>query len=356
MMKLGEEPTLPKLPMPEPQQQPATPPSKRKLNKKVISIILIAIILCSAFGTLGYFYLDLKNKYESLQLEHKKLQDNYDQLKADLNGLNNSYNGLKTQYDYLSTQYNDLNTQYQKSLDTWQSLQIGTALETYYDYVRANSLTFGLVPVGEERWWSLPNYYDQSVEFAANLASHDIGNLWWPTLEVDCGYKNYTGEYSYETSSRIMLKTMNLAGVSSSDSNVMKMEKVLAFISSTVHYEHKLLDHMWFPCETLAFHSGDCTSFSILAAAMLEEAGMETAIGLFTNSTVGGHAMILVHMDNLGSYKYRYYTDLTGHGLTSGKWIIVEPQCASLAQQETILDTWIAHWSLVACAEVPYGP
>jgi len=81
---------------------------------------------------------------------------------------------------------------------------------------------------------------------------------------------------------------MTLAGISSSDSDVTNIDKVLAFINSDVHYESRLLDHMWFPCETLTFHSGDCTSFSILAAAMFEEAGIKTAIGFYYNQTMGG--------------------------------------------------------------------
>jgi len=64
---------------------------------------------------------------------------------------------------------------------------------------------------------------------------------------------------------------------------------------------------------------------------------------------------MVLHLDNLGSHSYRYYPDLTGYGLTSGQWIIIEPQCASLAQQESNLNR-IGYWRLVAASEVPYGP
>jgi prefoldin subunit 5 len=270
-------------------------------------------------------------------------------LESQISSLNSQITSLQNQISTLNAQITSL----QNQVNTLTTLSIGTTLETYYEYVRLNCYTVGFQPVGEENWANYPNYYNISVTFAADEAAHDIGNLWWPTLEGN--YPNYTGEYSYQTSSRIMQKAMTLANISSSDSNTTKIDKVLAFISSNVHYEHRLLDHMWFPCETLTFHSGDCTSFSILAAAMLEESGIKSAIGFFTNSTLGGHAMVLVHLDNLGSHAYWYYNNLTGYKLTSGKWIIIEPQCASLTQQDANLN-WIGYWTLQACAEVPYGP
>ena len=273
------------------------------------------------------------------------------QLQAQISTLNASVQSLTSQVATLQAQY----IAAQNSLAASQILYIGTSLETYYDYVRANCYTFGLEPIGEERWSNYPNYYNRSVTFAANLASHDIGNLWWPTLDSGCNYYNYTGEYSYQTSRRIMQGAMSLAGIYSSDSNTVKIEKTLAFIHSVVHYEHRMLDHMWFPCETLAFRSGDCTSFSILAASMLEAAGIKSAVGFFANSTLGVHAMVLVHLDNLDSHGYWYYNDLTGYNLTSGKWIIIEPQYVSLTEQDTHLYDWVVYWTLKACAEVPYG-
>lgn len=244
------------------------------------------------------------------------------------------------------------------NLQNHLSLSIGTTLETYYQYVRLNCYTVvgGLETVDEAKWQDYPNYYNTSVTFAADLAAHDIGQAYWATLENDSGYYDKVGEYSYQTSSRIMQEAMTLANISSSDSSAMKIDKVLTFINSDVHYETKLLDHMWFPCETLTFHSGDCTGFSILAASMFEEAGIKSAIGFFTNSTLGGgHAMVLVHLDNLDSHGYLYYSDLTSCKLMSGKWIIIEPQYTSLSEQDANLNR-IGYWSLEACAEVPYGP
>ena len=173
-----------------------------------------------------------------------------------------------------------------------------------------NTLGRTQLPLAFYRWarrigGSIPT----TITFAADLASHDIGNLWWPALDNGCAYYNYVGEYSYQTSSRIMDQAMILANISYSDSDAMKIDKILAFINSIVHYEYRMIDHMWFPCETLNFRSGDCTSFSILAAAMFERAGIKSAIAFFTNSSMGAHTMVLVHIDNLCSHKYWYYDD-----------------------------------------------
>lgn len=302
---------------------------------------------------------DYETQVSSLKSLNSNLQSQIAGLQAQIATLQSQVSTLQNQLKTLQTQYDALQTQYiiaQNSLNAIRTLSIGTTLETYYDYVRANCYTIGFQSVGEEKWSNYPNYYNISVTFAADLASHDIGNLWWPSLDTDSGYYNYMGEYSYQTSSRIMQSAMTLANVSSTDSNVMKIEKVLTFVSSIVHYENKLLDHMWFPCETLTFRSGDCTSFSILAASMFEEAGIKSAVGFFTNSTLGAHAMVLVHLNDLDSHGYWYYSDLISYNLTSGRWIIIEPQYASLTEQDAHLYDWIGYWALTACAEVPYGP
>lgn len=328
------------------------------LSKEHLSLQISYSNLQGNYSTLSQNYTSLKETYHQALSRISSLESQVSSLQSQLFSVQNQLQALQTQYNALQAQYNALQAQYtvvQNNLNTIRGISIGTILETYYDYVRANYLTFGLTPVSEERWDLYPNYYSTSVTFAAGLASHDIGNCYWSSLESGCNYYSYTGEYSYQTSSRIMQKVMTLTGISSSDSIITKIDKVLAFISSNVHYESRLLDHMWFPCETLTFHSGDCTSFSILAASMLEEVGIKSAVGFFYNSTLGGHAMVLVHLNDLGLHGYRYYSDLTGYKLASGRWIIIEPQFSSLTQQDSSLNS-IGYWSLKACAEVPYGP
>lgn len=297
-----------------------------------------------------------ESQISSLKSQISSLNNQISQKDSIIANLNSQISTLQTENDNLVSQIANLNAQIANlQAQNHMGPTIGTTLETYYHYVRLNCITFGLNPVDESQWWKYPDYIDISVNFASNLAAHDIGNLYWPTLEADSGYYDTTGEYSYQTSSRIMQQAMTFVGISSSDSNIAKIDKVLTFIYSNVFYENRLLDHMWFPCETLTFRSGDCTAFSILAAAMFEDAGIKSAIGFFSNSTLGGHAMVLVHLDNLDSHSYWYYSDLTGYGLSSGKWIVIEPQYASLSEQDANMN-WIGYWDLDACSEVSYGP
>lgn len=179
---------------------------------------------------------------------------------SQIDSLNNDINALQNQLNAASSNASST------------GLSVGTWLETYYAYVRVNYYTYGLSSDAEESWSTLPNYYNVSVTFASQLAAHDIGNLFWPTLENGSRYYDTTEphEYSFQTADHIIEKAMNMTRISISDSNVMKIEKVLAFIHSTVHYELRLIDHFWFPCETLTFKSGDCTSFSILGPVCLK--------------------------------------------------------------------------------------
>jgi len=350
---------------------------KKGFRKDLIALIVVIVILAVSniytYTTLQNQITLLSNEKNNLQTQVntltnvikesaitiKALNTTYQDYKSTHRFSDSEYISLKEVYDiyrsahsHLDSDYDALLAQY-NAIASSQSLYIGTTLETYYHYVRLNYLTVTGATMDEAKWHDYPNYYSISVKFAASLASHDIGNCYWSSLESGCNYYTYAGEYSYQTSSRIMQSAMSIAGISSSDSSVTKIQKVLAFVHSFVHYETKLLDHMWFPTETLTFRSGDCTSFSILASAMFEEVGIKSAVAFFTNSTLGGHAMVLVHLDDLGGYGYYYYRDLTSYGLTSGKWIMIEPQCASLDEQHS---RWFAYWSIVACAEVPYGP
>ncbi|MEM3403965.1 MAG: hypothetical protein QXJ17_05490 [Nitrososphaeria archaeon] len=306
-------------------------------------------------------YSALRSSYDALQASHITLQDGYDRLRSDYsnlstqyNRLQDSYSNLTLHYDQLVIQYNelqhkfdslatshknlesnyaDLSAQYaviEHDLSTWKQLHIGTTLETYYDHVRANVLTIGGYPLGEERWWLFPDYYEISVNLAAEMAAHDAGNLYWPNLESESEYYSYVGEYSYQTANRILSRALALANVTYTDNTIIRIDKIMKFTSSIVHYESRLIDHMWFPTETLTFRSGDCTSFSIIGAALFEMVGIKSAIGFFKNSEGEGHAMILIHLDDLEEYRYYYYPDLSSLGLSKGKWIIIEPQFNSL--------------------------
>jgi len=343
------------------------------LNEKYSALESSYNILQTNYSTLQNNYSSLRSEYDQLNLKYNKLQDNYnnltfsynnlkssyDQLTLQFNKLQDNYNNLNYNYTNLKSDYISLNSQYtslQYTLTTWEQLHIGTTLETYYDYVRANVMTIGGHPLGEEEWWAYPNWDQESATFAAEIAAHDAGNAYWSVLENESNYYSHTGEFSYQTAGKVLLQAMILANITYADTAVTKIDKIMKFTSSIVHYESRLIDHMWFPTETLAFRSGDCTSFSILESALFEMAGVTSSVSVFRNDQGDGHAMILVHLEDLGVGKhYYYYPDLTSYGLSEGKWIIIEPQFDSLSQQQSKQDQWIPQWKIVAAAEVPYG-
>ena len=157
------------------------------MNKKVISILLIIIVFCSAFGTLGYFYLDLNNKYKNLQLEHTKLQGSYNQLHIDFNDLNSRYSNL-------NIQYNELNIQYQSLFADYDTLS----------NVFNKPLSYELIPNAYElnQWlfsdntdtisYSLPNFI--CGDFAVMLSQHAKLKHWDMGIVSIYGYNVYTSE------------------------------------------------------------------------------------------------------------------------------------------------------------------
>lgn len=333
--------------------------SYKLLHQNYTSLKSEYYVLSAKYDYLNRIYQALLEDYEALNADYIALKSEYNSLSKSYELLHQSYTTLKSKYQTLLTEYDSLNQSYYivlKTLEKWKLLHIGTTLETYYDYVRANVVSIGFIPVSEERWYLFPGYYNLSVQFAAKIAAHDAGNLYWPSLEEGSRYYEYSGEYSYQTAYKILKTALILANVTVFDSDTEKIDKILRFVSSVVHYEHRLIDHMWFPTETLTFRSGDCTSFSILVAALLEMSGVKSAIGFFENDEGDKHAMVLIHLKDLEGYSYYYYSDLTDWGLTAGRWIIVEPQFSSLSEQEQFQESWIPQWNLIAVAEVPYGP
>ena len=77
----------------------------------------------------------------------------------------------------------------------------------------------------------------------------------------------------------------------------------------------------------------------------------ESAIGLFKNDNDDYHAMVLVHLDDLGDYGYWQYNDLTSLGLPEGQWIMIEPQSTISYQY----DDWMSTWNILVAAEVEYN-
>jgi len=336
--------------------------NEKKVVSRSVAFALTIIIVTLSFSlagvTVNYTFIvsekddviaSLNSQVTSLQNNYSQLTENYSQLSLSYSQLTGNYDALNATYTWLQITYSQLQANYSKEM----SLRIGTTLETYYDYVRANVMSLGGEPLGEEKWYEYPNYYSDSVSFAANEAAHDAGNLYWPSMETRSRYYEITGEHAYDTANEIMDKAITYCNITVADSSVEKIDKILRFINSEVTYQSKLLDHMWFPTETLTFKSGDCTSFSILAACMFEKLGIKAAIGFFTYQNEG-HAMVLVRLNDLESYGYVYHSSLTSYGLLTGRWIVIEPQFSSLSQYSSNLGL-VQKWNIVAASEVPYG-
>ena len=143
-----------------------------------------------------------------------------------------------------------------------------------------------------------------------------------------------------------MDEVVTLLEINQSCSNVLKVEKILNFLDCYINYESEVNDNFLAPVETLGYKSGDCDDFTILASALFKMNGIDSAIGLFENDNSEFHAMVLLHLDNLGNYTYYYNSDLTGKGLDEGKWIIIEPQ-TTIENQGT---NWVKQWRLIVAA------
>jgi len=183
MIRLGEDSTQPILSTLEFPQQPITQPSKRKLNKKIISMFLIAVVFCSLLGTLGYLYLDLSSKYKSLQLEHTKLQGSYSQLSSNYNDLNTQHANLNTQYQILSTNYEPLSTAFNEPLSVKQ-VPSTNELKEWLASDNTDTLTY-----------SMPNFI--CGDFAVMLSQHAKLKHWDMGIVAISGYDRDTLE-SYD--------------------------------------------------------------------------------------------------------------------------------------------------------------
>jgi transglutaminase-like putative cysteine protease len=188
------------------------------------------------------------------------------------------------------------------------------------------------------------------ANFAADLALHDLRILYWPRIEDD--YYEDVGEYSYDTARAKIDEIIILLDIGTYDTSVDIIEKVLTFINSYIHYESEANDVFHAPVETLGFKSGDCDDFTILAAALFEDLGIESAIRFYYNEDIGYHAMVLVHLENLGDYGYWYFSDLTHRGLEEGRWITIEPQLTIEYQDSD----WIEQWDLLVASPLDFEP
>ena len=294
-------------------------------NKKAVVIILVMLLFAIVVLILVYE-----------EVRYNTIQDDYEYLENDYNSLQTKYNSLTTNYDNLVNQYTELNEDYNVFLETtlqYSQLPIDHLMELTYNEIREQCQ---------------PKYYYQKPpsEYAAVVCAHDLGRLYWPSIEDD--YYDATGnQLGHDAHSRIT-KIIDIIDISEYSSNAEKIDKILNFINSNINYQSDLNNEFLFPTETITFRSGDCDDFSILAATLFEEVGIESAIGSFESENIG-HYMVLVNLPDLGDYGYWHYDDLTTYGLSDGKWIILEPQSTIEMQYE---EDWISKWDLITAHEI----
>jgi len=289
----------------------------------------------------------LEEENSALEAEKTSLQLELTETEASLSSLQANYEELDEFYETLYETYERTYNDYTDSLldlQIEQVLRIGNSLESYYDSLRS-----GLGPTGSDNWWWTPteSIWQMEVEFAVNLAQHDLWRIYWPDYETD--YEDLTGENSYETAWNKLRDVASCIDLSVSDAPEVKIEEILAFLNENIHYELEINDVFLAPIETLGFKSGDCDDFSILAAALFEYFDVDSAVGFFKNDANEYHAMVLVDLDDLGGYGYWYYDDLTGYGLPEGKWIKIEPQSTIEYQSD---DDWMGQWNILVAQEL----
>lgn len=311
---------------------------RRRDRSKIILSIIVGI-LASFLVLIVFRHINLQLEYSDLKSEYQRLEENYLKLDSELSSLKSMRDSLLLRIDQLEGEvsslresYNDILFQYQVS----EALRINHLLEDYYDEVRSL----------KDAPWRERDSYSEQVRLMVELAKHSLGRMYWPTLEER--FYELSGEYSYVVAMRKMSEVFKLTGVGDTDTYVERVEKILNFINKNIHYENDYKNKFLAPLETLAFRSGDCDDYAVLAAAFFEKAGINSAIGIFTNGTVE-HAMVLIRLDNLSPYGFHYYQDLTSIGLSPGRWILIEPQATIDRQYDP---DWFNQWRLQAAAEV----
>jgi len=311
--------------------------SYSRSNLAAILLAVLAATEAALYVQLHISNINLNSAYGNKKREFTELQGRYGELDAAYHSLNTSYESLGESYNVLQHQYDVLDLSYIDLLETQKmetSLRIGNSLESYFDYLRQEK-----VP---PHWPS----YQRKADFGANLALHGLGVNCWPSLENE--YLQAAGRHSYESAKERIDYVTDIMEANAYDSPTEKIRKILDFISDHISYEEEIDEVFLAPAETLAFRSGDCDDFSILAACLLETMNVETAFGIFRNTDDKYHCMVLVHLDELEGYEYWGLSDLTKHGLAEGKWIVIEPQYP-ISRQDL---EWIGQWNLVAAAPI----
>ena len=322
----------------------------RSITAVVLLTLLVGIegVLClqlqCSYNDLGSLYGELEGEFISLQNKHSELVNQYEGLgeeyvsiRAHHQDLTQDYGNLQGKYsafmEYVSLQgdyekereyiikreayvslLRESYVKLQRNYEIETTLRIGNSLESFYDFLRYEK---GFTGLG----WS---DHQREADFAAQLALHDLGRNCWPSLEN--AYYQDVGERSYETAKEKIDEVIGLIELEFFHTPTFKIESILQFIHQNIHSEKEVNNVYLAPTETLGFKSGDCDDFSILASALFEAVGIDSAFGIFRNEDNEYHCAVLVHLQQLKDYGWCSYSDLTDFGLDKGTWIVIEPQ------------------------------
>jgi hypothetical protein len=296
---------------------------------------------------------ELQENYSALNIEFQLILGQYEMLLVNYSQLQNEFSELTSNYSTVNSDYLELLADYDRLLSRYQELEeVCDLFIGIYDY---NVLT---------RLDSLANDYYETIRseklnlftdkclFYSRLSRHDRGAYIWSDLDAIYYEKTYTSQsptnlHRYDEAMDVLIQVISIIGINDTQTPVEKIKLILDFIDRKIVYNHDMSDEPFAPTETLSSGTGDCEDFSILASCLFEIVGIQSAVARFTDGD-SGHVMVLVHLSNLGGYGHYYYSDLTNFGLSSGEWIIIEPQNTIAWQDDA---SWIPQWEITDAVE-----
>jgi len=269
-----------------------------KTKVLIIFFLIFSSISVSFYLAQKIYQLEFKiSSLETILAERDREHLLFDQLKKD-------YNQLKDEFVELN-----------ENLKLKNELKIGNELISFYDAVRYKYGPTGLTEI---------KYREKDkIKFAVKLALHDLNLSTWSEIEND--YYEVTKRHSYEVALKKLKIALSHIMLEDGDPFYVKVDKILMFINEQVKKVDEISDIFRAPTETLSIGSGDNEDFSILAAALFEAAGMEAAIGVYSNELGLAQYVILIHIQHLDDSNLYFYDDLTHLGLRMGKWVLLEP-------------------------------
>jgi hypothetical protein len=305
------------------------------LESNYSSLTCSFLILQGQFNNLSKQYTTLDGQNNLTHSQYTTLQDQYNSLNSQYSTLQCQYNSYKLNYTNLRISYNCLLNQ-----SSYLSLvKMGSLAHDYYETLRSEY---------SPSWWDTPNIW---AGFYAYLSKHDRAAGYW--TDIDDLYYSHYGTHRYLEAKSILTSVLKIAGTDHANSDVDKISSILSFINTHIQYQSDLIDRPFAPTETLSSGTGDCEDYSILASALFEMEGVQTAIAIFHNSTEG-HAMVLVQLADLGSwsgYDTSNIIDGASHGLAAGQWIIIDPQLTISHQSNAGWSASGERWTIDAAAE-----